>query len=597
MRSNWKIVKIGDIAFQDFECIEKVEFDKLYSMVGVYSYGKGLFDKEPLLGINTSYKTFYKLKHNHIVFSQLFGWEGAIALCSEYFAGKYVSSQFPTFIIHENLADTKYVLFYLLQGHVWKKLYEVGTGMGSRRRTLNPSNLLSFEIPLPPLSEQKRIVEKIESIQKRVEEIRRLRAEEEKEIENIRYSMMTKLERTYKKVTIYSICDLQKGSFPIMKTEAGEYPFVVTGEDFKTANAYDFDCAATCVPLISSTGHGNAAMHRVHYVNGKFALSNLLCAVMPKDKNKINAKFLYELFMAKKDEYFVPLMAGTSNVSLNIDKLGNVEIPLPSLTEQNRIVAFLEKFNQIRQTFKVQEKELTELLPSLLNKAFKGKLIEEKKTAHKPMVRSCELESNYFVKRKMLGTYIINQSLDDEKFGDTKFEKLMHLTEYWAIKRNFNQQYRKQVAGPYDNQFTFNFYKQIEDAGWFEINKSKNKQTRIIKGNKYEKSQKDYGYFSAEELAKVNQLLTFFEKYDYKSSEIISTLFAVWNNRIILQQEIADELLIQDFYDWDKHKAIYPKDQVERGLNWMREKGLVPDGWGEVIEKVEKKTNKKWKQK
>jgi type I restriction enzyme S subunit len=126
--------------------------------------------------------------------------------------------------------------------------------------------------------------------------------------------------------------------------------------------------------LVSSTGHGNAAMHRVHYVSGKFALSNLLCAVMPKDKEIVNAKFLYELFMAKKDEYFVPIMAGTSNVSLNPGKLGAVEIPIPPIDEQNRIVELLEKINEIKQTHKEQEAELKQLMPSLLDKAFKGEL-------------------------------------------------------------------------------------------------------------------------------------------------------------------------------------------------------------------------------
>ena len=33
------------------------------------------------------------------------------------------------------------------------------------------------------------------------------------------------------------------------------------------------------------------------------------------------------------------------------------------------------------------------------------------------------------IRRKMLATYIINQSLDDTSFGKTKFEKLLHLVE------------------------------------------------------------------------------------------------------------------------------------------------------------------------
>jgi hypothetical protein len=74
--------------------------------------------------------------------------------------------------------------------------------------------------------------------------------------------------------------------------------------------------------------------------------------------------------------------------------------------------------------------------------------------------------------------------LNDDKFGDTKFEKLMHLAEYWAIKRNFNQQYHKQAAGPYDNRFTFEFYDQVQKAKWFVFQKQKNKQTQIARVGK-----------------------------------------------------------------------------------------------------------------
>jgi len=185
---------------------------------------------------------------------------------------------------------------------------------------------------------------------------------------------MVDVEKEFEKVPLHSICDLQKGSFPIMQTEAGTFPFVVTAAEFKTASSFDFDCEAVCVPLVSSTGHGNATMHRVHYAEGKFALSNLLCAVMAKDKNEVNTKFLFELFMAMKDEYFVPLMKGTSNVSLNVNKIASVEIPLPPIEEQNRIVSLLDKLNSVKINHTQTGKELNELMPALLNKAFKGEL-------------------------------------------------------------------------------------------------------------------------------------------------------------------------------------------------------------------------------
>jgi hypothetical protein len=54
-----------------------------------------------------------------------------------------------------------------------------------------------------------------------------------------------------------------------------------------------------------------------------------------------------------------------------------LKIPNVPLAEQNRIVAFLEKVNQIRQAHKAQEAEFAELMPSLLIKAFKGELVGE----------------------------------------------------------------------------------------------------------------------------------------------------------------------------------------------------------------------------
>ena len=183
-----------------------------------------------------------------------------------------------------------------------------------------------------------------------------------------------------------------------MQTIAGEFPFVVTAAEFKTANSFDFDCEAVCVPLVSSTGHGNAALHRVHYAEGKFALSNLLCAVIAKDKNEVNTKFLFELFMAMKDEYFVPLMKGTSNVSLNINKIAGIKIPLPPIEKQNRIVSLLDKLNDAKAYHTKTIQELNELMPALLDKAFKGELQFEE---NNELVIDAEADSEYKSNKKI----------------------------------------------------------------------------------------------------------------------------------------------------------------------------------------------------
>jgi type I restriction enzyme S subunit len=373
MKHNWKETQLSELLQLNVDSVD-VNSQPEFHFAGVYCFGNGLFEKGYLNG-DTSYKTFNRLHKNQIVVSKVKGWEGAIAQVTEEFEGMFLSPVYPTFeLISDEKANLKFIHYFLKQEHVWQQLLDKSVGIGARRNSVSEAQFLKLTINLPKLETQNKIISSIESIKSQLDELQKLRIEQDKEMNNLRYSLMCSLENEYSKERIDEVCDLKKGSFPIMKTDAGEFPFVVTAAEFKTANVFDFDCEATCVPLVSSTGHGNAAMHRVHYASGKFALSNLLCAVMPKDKEIVNAKYLYELFMAKKDEYFVPIMAGTSNVSLNTGKLGSVEIPIPPIEEQNRIVELLEKINEIKQTHKEQEAELKQLMPSLLDKAFKGEL-------------------------------------------------------------------------------------------------------------------------------------------------------------------------------------------------------------------------------
>jgi len=69
--------------------------------------------------------------------------------------------------------------------------------------------------------------------------------------------------------------------------------------------------------------------------------------------------------MAKKYEYFVPLMLGTANVSLKESDIAEVEIPLPPLPEQRRIVARIDelatKIDEAR-AFRQQAAKETEAL-------------------------------------------------------------------------------------------------------------------------------------------------------------------------------------------------------------------------------------------
>ncbi len=94
-----------------------------------------------------------------------------------------------------------------------------------------------------------------------------------------------------------------------------------------------------------------------------------------KEKINLNKEYFYYLFSSNFMYDFLSYQASGSTVkNLNIDKLKQIEIPLPPLKEQERIVGILdESFAKIDESIKILEQDLLnldELMQSALQKAF-----------------------------------------------------------------------------------------------------------------------------------------------------------------------------------------------------------------------------------
>jgi type I restriction enzyme S subunit len=177
----WPTVRLGEVLALDRERVS-VDAGTSYPMVGVLSFGRGLFDREPIENGQTSYKYFYRLKPEHVVMSQLFGWEGALALSDDNFSGKYVSPQFPTFTCNPQMLDRQFLGRLMQQKAFWDDLGSRTSGMGDRRRTLTPDALFACEIPLPPLAEQQQIVARIAELATRIQKTSNLYKEVESDL-------------------------------------------------------------------------------------------------------------------------------------------------------------------------------------------------------------------------------------------------------------------------------------------------------------------------------------------------------------------------------------------------------------------------------
>lgn len=182
--------------------------------------------------------------------------------------------------------------------------------------------------------------------------------------------------------------------------------------------------------------------------------------------------------------------------------------------------------------------------------------------------------------KQVLAGKIVSKFINDPSFTDIKFQKIQFLAEH-IIEADLNLNYYCQAAGPYDNKFMHTIYTDFRKQKWFDY-----QNKRFIPLEKQEKIEEYYQVYFANAQDQLNKLFGLLYKSSEGEAEIIATLYAVWNNRILLNQKINDEVLFEDFYNWSDRKGVYSSKEVKGGLDWLRVNHYEPIGFGNVIKKA-----------
>ena len=185
--------------------------------------------------------------------------------------------------------------------------------------------------------------------------------------------------------------------------------------------------------------------------------------------------------------------------------------------------------------------------------------------------------------KQVLGGKIVSLFQSDPYFTNIKFQKIQYLAEHVAeVDLNWNYYY--QAAGPYDNVYMHTISDKFKTSNWFAREEHKYRPL--------EKQGQIDGYYQSFFQPVVNRLdnlFTLLADVTDIEAEIIATLYAVWNNRIILNQPVAEELLIEDFYNWSDRKLLYTPEQLQKGLQWLHTNNIVPNGFGKEMKRAKEK--------
>lgn len=359
----------------------------------------GFNDGKIQLRSNTTTKTnMILIQPGDLVVSGINAAKGAIAIFDENNTVPIAATiHYSSYIINKQKADIRY-LWWLLRSHKFKELL-LEYVPGGIKTELKAKRLLPVPIPLPPLEEQRRIVARVEEIVGKIEEVRSLRQKTLKQTEVLQVVESTKLFSNIpangqlanvlcgKPKNGWSArCNNMPGGIAVLSLGA------ITGfsyreKEFKrTSELVSHDANYWLKPgdlLITRSNTPELVGHAAIYNGSPFpCIYPDLMMRLDVDESKVDKKFVHRwLTCTPVRDYIKRKAKGTSPTMKKISQEVVMSIPFPSnlsLPEQRRIVAYLDELQTKVDTMKrLREqaiKELDALLPSILDKAFKGEL-------------------------------------------------------------------------------------------------------------------------------------------------------------------------------------------------------------------------------
>ena len=259
----------------------------------------------------------------------------------------------------------------------------------------NREDISDFPIPVPPLAEQKRIVEILDQ---KFAQIDQLKQNAEKNLQNAKELFQTELTKafsnnTWEKKRLQDCTSIiGDGLHGTPKyDENGNYYFIngsnLTVRDIvftpETKRVNETEYQKYKVKLNENTVfisiNGSTLGKRTAFYNNEpVILGKSACYINVKE-NTLNKFYLRYFFSSNIfQEYAWKEKTGTAIPNLGLKAMRDLQIPLPPLSEQQEIVAHLdvlqEKVRQLEEIYTKQIANCDELKQSFLKKAFEGEL-------------------------------------------------------------------------------------------------------------------------------------------------------------------------------------------------------------------------------
>ena len=307
--------------------------------------------------------------------------------------------------------DENYLAFFLQSPNYWKTISEEKAGIALPN--VNAAKLKQIQVPLPPLAEQRRIVAKLEvlftqldtavdNLKKAQVQLHRyrqsiLKAAFEGELTRVWHE---KHSDRWKSMNLNEFITLESGSRPkggvrgILEgipslggehlNDEGGFNFekikYVPEEYFKSLNKGQIYPDDIIVVKDGATT-GKTSFVDNTFPHNRAAVNEHLFIVRVDAKVTFPKFVFYYLFSSKGQKQVLSDFRGATVGGISRNFPLKVTVPIPSLTEQERIVSELEQHlsvaDEIEATLDAEMKRAERLRQSILKQAFSGQLVPQ----------------------------------------------------------------------------------------------------------------------------------------------------------------------------------------------------------------------------
>lgn len=170
--AGWKRYRVGEVVKPVSNPV-RVQPQTEYKLAGVKWYGEGVFHRETVLGRDSSAHFLSPLVPGALIYNRLFAWKSSFAVVPHELGNCFVSNEFPQFIPDSSKVLPEYLYLWCTTEQTIKAVNAASTGSAAvSRNRFREVYFLDFEISLPPLSVQRKIVAAWEAASAQVDKSR-----------------------------------------------------------------------------------------------------------------------------------------------------------------------------------------------------------------------------------------------------------------------------------------------------------------------------------------------------------------------------------------------------------------------------------------